>query len=66
MTTLELFKAIGNKAAETKSALTKSYFSEDKSFYNQLLKQFPKAQINNSVYETINNLSSMYAKSLEY
>ena len=66
MTTLELFQAINKKANETKKELTKSYFSGDKSFYNELLSKFPKMEVVNNVYETINNISAKYAQSLEY
>lgn len=66
MTTLELLKAISEKANETKKQLTKSFFSGDKTYYNEMLAKFPKAQINKDVYETIINISSMYARGLEY
>jgi len=66
MTTLELISAVNNQAKQTKNELTKSYFSGDKSFYNELLSKFPKMEVVNNVYETINNISAKYAQSLEY
>lgn len=66
MTTLELLKAVSAKANETKKELTKSFFSGDKSYFNTMLAAFPKADVNGNVYETINNIASMYARGLEY
>jgi hypothetical protein len=66
MTTLELLKAVSAKANETKKELTKSVITGDKSYFNQMLAKYPKAQINSNLSETINNIASMYARSLEY
>ena len=66
MTTIELLQAVSAKAKEVKTNLTKSVMIGDRSYFNEMLLKFPKAQVNNDIYETINNLSSMYARSLEY
>jgi hypothetical protein len=66
MTTLELISAINKQANQTKKQLTKSFFSGDKSLYNELLSKFPNMEVVNNVYETINNISAKYAQSLEY
>ena len=66
MTVLELIQAVNKKANETKKELTKSFFSGDKNYFNEMLKSFPKADVNGDVYETINNIASMYARGLEY
>jgi len=66
MTTLELLKAVSAKANETKNQLIKSFFSGDKSYYNKMLDAYPNANVNGNVYETINNIASMYARGLEY
>jgi len=51
---------------KTKKDLTKSFFSGDKNYYNEMLNAFPKANVNGDVYDTINNIASMYARSLDY
>jgi hypothetical protein len=66
MSTIELLQAVNNKANETKKELTKSFFNGDKKYFNEMLSKFPKANVNGNVYETINNIASMYARGLEY
>lgn len=66
MTTLELIQAVNSKANQTKKELTKSFFSGDKTFYTKMLNSFPNANVNGNVYETINNIASMYARGLDY
>ena len=66
MTTLELIQSLNKKANQTKKELTKSFFSGDKKYFNEMLNSFPKANVNGNVYETINNIASMYARGLDY
>ena len=66
MTALEIIQKVNKKANQTKKDLTKSFFSGDKNYYNEMLNAFPKANVNGDVYDTINNIASMYARSLDY
>lgn len=66
MTDLELFQAVNRKFNETKKKLQKSFFSKDKTYFNEMLNAFPNAKRNEDIYETINNIASRYARSLDY
>lgn len=66
MTSLELLKKVSQKANEEKKKLTNSYFGGDKVYFKKQLVKFIHCYVNNDIYETINNLSSAYAKSLDY
>ena len=66
MNSVELLKKVCQAANEEKKRLTKSYFNGDKSYYKQQLSKNLNCYFNGDVYETINNLSSAYAKSLNY
>ena len=66
MTSLELLRKVSETANKEKNELTKSYFSGDKSYFKKRLSMFMFCYVPKDVYETINNLSSAYAKSLDY
>jgi len=66
MKALEILQAVSKKAAETKKELIKSFYSGDKKFYNKMLADFPQANVNGDVKETINNIASMYSRGLDY
>ena len=66
MTNIELLKKVSETDNEEKKRLTKSYFGGDKTYYKQQLSKNLGCYFNGDVYETINNLASAYAKSLNY
>jgi hypothetical protein len=66
MTTLQLIAAVNQKAQAVKKDLTKSFFNGDKNYFFQMLNKYPNANVNGNIYETINNIASAYARSLEY
>jgi hypothetical protein len=67
MEATQLIAAIAIEANNIKKQLTASYFSGDKSFFNQTLAQYPFCKKQGlSVYETINNLAAKVAQSKEY
>ena len=66
MTALQHLGKVTAKAAEVKKALTASYFSGDKSYYNELLAQYPAYFSATSVYETINGLSAKVARETNF
>lgn len=66
MTTLQLIQAVNNQATKTKKELTKSFFSGNKKFYNEMLQKYPKAHKEGDVYETINCISAIHARGLDY
>ena len=66
MSAIELIQAVSEKAKETKKELTKSFFSGNKTYFNEMLSKHPNAIVNKDIYETINNIASMHARVCEY
>ena len=66
MTAVELLIKVNQTATEEKKKLTKSFFGGDKKYFKSQLSKFMHCLVEGNVYETINNISSSYARSLDY
>lgn len=66
MTTVQLMQAVSKKANQVKKDLTKSYFSGNKNYFNELLNTYSFCEVEGDVYETINNLSAKVAQNYNY
>jgi len=66
MTSLQLLRKVSEESKEEKKRLTNSYFGGDRLYFKKQLSKFIHCYVDNDIYETINNVSSAYARSLDY